>query len=40
LVLDEGEVVEKGDHQALLRKGGIYADLFQQQQLSEELERI
>jgi ATP-binding cassette subfamily B protein len=40
LVLDEGEVVEKGNHQALLRKGGIYADLFQQQQLSEELDRI
>jgi len=40
LVLDEGEVVEKGNHQELLRKGGIYADLFQLQQLSEELDRI
>jgi ATP-binding cassette subfamily B protein len=40
LVLDEGEVVERGDHQSLLRKGGIYADLFHRQQLSEELEVI
>lgn len=40
LVLDEGEVVERGDHQALVQRGGLYADLFQQQQLSEELERI
>ena len=40
MVLDEGEVVEKGNHQELLRKGGIYADLFQLQQLSEELDRI
>ncbi|NIO08341.1 MAG: hypothetical protein GTO40_10170 [Deltaproteobacteria bacterium] len=40
LVLDEGEVVERGDHQALIQRGGIYADLFQQQQLSEELEQL
>ncbi|MDP6558876.1 MAG: ABC transporter ATP-binding protein [Candidatus Binatia bacterium] len=40
LVLDEGEIVERGNHQALLQVGGIYADIHQQQQLSEELERI
>jgi len=40
LVLDDGEVVERGDHQALIQKGGIYADLFHQQQLSEELEQL
>ncbi len=40
LVLDEGEVVERGDHQALIQQGGIYADLFHQQQLSDELEQL
>lgn len=40
LVLDDGEVVERGDHQALIQKGGIYADLFHQQRLSEELEQL
>ncbi len=40
LVLDEGEVVERGDHQMLIQRGGIYADLFHQQQLSEELEQL
>ncbi len=40
LVLDEGEVVERGDHQTLIQRGGIYADLFHQQQLSEELEQL
>ena len=40
LVLDDGEVVERGDHQALIQKGGIYADLFHHQQLSEELEQL
>jgi ATP-binding cassette subfamily B protein len=39
LVLDEGRIVERGDHQGLLRRGGLYAELFHQQQLSEELER-
>jgi ATP-binding cassette subfamily B protein len=40
LVLDEGEIVERGTHQSLLNKGGVYADLFREQQLSEELDRI
>ncbi|MFQ5851651.1 MAG: ABC transporter ATP-binding protein [Candidatus Binatia bacterium] len=40
LVMDEGAIVERGDHDALLRRGGIYAELFHQQQLSEELESI
>jgi ATP-binding cassette subfamily B protein len=40
LVLEEGEIIERGDHQSLLRKDGLYAELFRQQQLSEELERI
>ena len=40
LVLDGGRIVERGDHAALLRAGGLYADLFQRQQLTEELEAI
>ena len=39
IVLDEGQVVEMGDHKALLAKGGIYTDLYWRGQLEEELER-
>jgi ATP-binding cassette subfamily B protein len=39
IVLDEGRVVEMGDHPTLLAKGGLYADLYWQRQLEEELER-
>ncbi|HEV7383691.1 MAG TPA: ATP-binding cassette domain-containing protein, partial [Phenylobacterium sp.] len=31
LVLDEGRVVESGDHAALLAAGGVYADLYELQ---------
>ena len=40
IVLDEGRVVEMGDHPTLLAKGGIYADLYWQRQLEEELEQV
>jgi ATP-binding cassette, subfamily B, multidrug efflux pump len=40
LVLDEGEIIERGSHEELVRYGGLYADLYQQQHLSEELEQI
>jgi ATP-binding cassette, subfamily B, multidrug efflux pump len=40
LVLDEGKIIERGSHQELIDRGGVYADLYQQQQLSEELEQI
>lgn len=40
LVLDEGRIVERGDHAALLARGGLYADLFQRQRLTAELEAI
>jgi ATP-binding cassette subfamily B multidrug efflux pump len=39
VVLEEGSVVEMGDHDTLLSKGGVYADLYWQRQLEEELER-
>lgn len=31
VVLDEGRVVEDGTHEALLRRGGLYADMYQLQ---------
>jgi len=40
LVVDDGKIIEQGDHQSLLRKGGVYAELFHKQQLSEELDRF
>ena len=39
IVLEEGQVAEMGDHGTLLSKGGIYADLYWQRQLEEELEK-
>jgi ATP-binding cassette subfamily B protein len=39
IVVDEGRVVEMGDHPTLLAMGGIYADLYWQRQLEEELEQ-
>ena len=40
LVLDEGKIIERGNHEQLVQRGGVYADLYEQQQLSEELEQI
>lgn len=39
-VVDEGRIVEFGDHQALLARGGIYAEMFRRQQLEEEIEAL
>lgn len=40
LVLQDGAVVEEGTHEDLLRKGGLYADLNEQQRLKSELEEF
>lgn len=37
LVLDEGRVAERGDHESLLLEGGLYANLYHKQQLEAEL---
>jgi len=37
-VVDDGQIVEIGDHAGLLRRGGLYADLFRRQRIEEELE--
>ena len=31
VVLDEGRIVEEGNHEALLQKGGLYAQLWARQ---------
>ncbi len=38
VVMDGGTVAEMGEHHALLSKGGIYAELYWQRQMEEELE--
>ena len=37
-VLDEGNIIEEGDHESLLDNEGLYYDLYQKQLLEEKLE--
>lgn len=39
IVLEEGEIVERGSHDDLLEKSGLYYDLYQKQQLAEQLDK-
>lgn len=39
IVLEQGRVAEVGDHVALLSKGGIYAKLYWEREMEEEMER-
>lgn len=40
VVLDDGTIAERGTHEALLEKQGIYYDMYQKQLLSEEIEGV
>jgi ATP-binding cassette subfamily B protein len=39
-VLDEGAVAEEGTHGELLKRGGLYAEIYRLQLISEELESL
>ncbi|MFQ5743070.1 MAG: ABC transporter ATP-binding protein [Acidobacteriota bacterium] len=39
-VLDEGRVIDAGTHDQLIRRPGLYANMFEQQRLSAELEEF
>ena len=39
IVLDHGDIVEQGTHEALLAHGGAYATLYEKQLIQQELER-
>lgn len=38
IVLDNGEIVERGTHQQLIEKNGLYYDMYQKQLLEEKIE--
>jgi ATP-binding cassette subfamily B protein len=40
VVLDEGRIVETGTHASLVERDGVYAEIFQQQALEEELAEL
>ena len=40
VVMDEGRIVEEGDHDRLVAQDGIYAEMFRRQHLAEELDGL
>ena len=39
-VLKDGQIIEQGTHKELIARDGIYANMYRQQQLEEELEKM
>ena len=37
LVIDNGEIIERGTHEELVARGGMYFDLYEQQNLQSDL---
>ncbi|MDL1892808.1 ATP-binding cassette domain-containing protein, partial [Sphingobacteriales bacterium CHB3] len=40
VVMDDGKIVERGTHDELVERGGVYAELHQKQLLEQELENL
>ena len=40
ITLDEGRIVERGDHESLVHSGGLYSELYERQQLTKELDNL
>lgn len=40
IVIDQGQVVEEGDHDCLMRANGLYQDLFEKQKLRAQTDNI
>jgi ATP-binding cassette subfamily B protein len=40
IVLDDGRIIERGNHASLLENKGFYASLYHKQQLEQELEAL
>ena len=40
IVLDEGRIIEQGNHQELMTINGLYADLYNKQMIQEQLEHL
>jgi ATP-binding cassette subfamily B protein len=40
IVLDNGRIAERGNHQQLMELNGIYAEMYQKQLLDEEIKSL
>ena len=40
IVLDQGEIIEEGNHDELIKRGGLYRDLYEMQKLEEALDLV